>query len=788
VSEFSAVGQYGGILLGVGVTPDTSGVPPRMLLNYQYKPEGEIARQVVFGDGGVNAMLATRVPMVQKVEDKGAYSFEWTDVNQVAFRDWAQQLVAGGFNPAALERLVNGMEAVKVSVTKPTPRRVRSAYGSTPPNMLLEVPDLERAPAALWDNLKNVPGVFFKLPSGKAMPISGSFAEEYYHRRGVRPSPVYVPTIHVDELAGILPFIAVQRNNLRREIGLDYTPYGPDYFQIPLINPETHAPYRLYQFQADAVSKFLAMRRLILALPVGSGKTIIATTGAEVLFRMGKIDRCVVIATKTQLRPLWQRELKKFWNRDSMVIEGGPKERRARYTAAALKGAKYILTSYDSWRLMDAHSHLAQLLGPRTMVIIDEVHHLKHEQTKRHRFIRELLDGVRLGPGGMVQYPPLVVDYRLFLTGTLAHDKPTDVYGPVQLLGFHVYNTEEEFQRLYFERETVRTSHIDKRTGQPTEKMRVVKMNPQRIAALRRVVAAVAYAKTSEEINIQLPPLTKQQAVIEPTEYEMMAYRVIKGEVDRLFAQVVAGAIGPANPTAFAALQQNLLATMSMERQFSCDPALLLLSKSPTALELQRKIGPNNLMAISPGSKMRTLLSWLGKVLREPVGKVVVFTTFEKLFIVLQALFVRPPKSLLPEEREGLEMVKRCCLFFHGGLTNHQRNEVLNQFEHDPNIRVLFSTDAGSEGLNLQSAGAQFAVHYDSPLSLGMFVQREGRIYRQGQRQHCYVLSLIFAPEEDTKRDLSILSLKLNQSKYIDPRLRALLTGKGDEVVKLMGP
>jgi ERCC4-related helicase len=212
----------------------------------------------------------------------------------------------------------------------------------------------------------------------------------------------------------------------------------------------------------------------------------------------------------------------------------------------------------------------------------------------------------------------------------------------------------------------------------------------------------------------------------------------------------------------------------------------LLLSKSPTALELQRKIGPNNLMAISPGSKMRTLLSWLGKVLREPVGKVVVFTTFEKLFIVLQALFVRPPPSLEPEEREGLEMVKRCCLFFHGGLTNHQRNETLLKFQNNPNVRILFSTDAGGEGLNLQDAGAQFVVHYDAPLSLGAFVQREGRVYRQGQKQHVFVLSLVFAPEEETKNTLAALSLKLNQSQYIDPRLKALLMGKGDEVVKLM--
>jgi ERCC4-related helicase len=783
----SAVGQYSGILLGLNVTAEPGVVPPRMLLTYQYKPDGELSRQVVFGQTGVNAMLGVRVQLEQRVEDKGAYSFVWTDVNQAGFRDWAQQIVAGGFNPSAMERLVNNMDAVKVSVTKPTPRRVSTAFGATPPNMLLEIPDLEQSPAALWDGLKNIPGTFFKLPSGKAMPISGSFAEEYIRRRGIRPSPVYVPTIHVDELATLLPSIAVQRNSLRREIGLDYMVYGPEYFPIPMLNPATNAPYMLYPFQAEAVSKFLAMRRTIVSLSVGTGKTLISATAAEALFRMGRIDRCVIIGPKGPLRQVWQKELKKYYNRNSMVIEGDPKERKARYTAAALKGAKYILTSYDSWRLMDAHSHLAQLLGPRTMVVIDEVHHLKHEQTKRHRFIRELLDGVRLGAGGMTQYPALVTDYRMFLTGTLAHDKPVDVYGPIQLLGFHVFNTEDEFQRLYFEREIVRTSHIDRRTGQASVKQRVVKMNPQRVASLRHVIDAVAYAKTTEEVNIQLPPLTKQQAVIEPTEHEMLAYRVIKSEIETLFTQVVAGAKGPVNQSAFAAVQQNLLATMSMERQFSCDPALLLLSKSPTALDLQRKIGPQNLMSISPGSKMRTLLSWLGKVLREPVGKVVVFTTFERLFVILQALFQRPPASLEPEEREGLEMVKRCCLFYHGGMTNNQRNETLNKFQYDNNMRVLFSTDAGGEGLNLQDAGAQFVVHYDSPFSLGAFAQREGRVYRQGQKQHVFVLSLVFAPEEETKQNLSVLSLKLNASRYIDPRLKALLVGKGSEVLQLLG-
>jgi superfamily II DNA or RNA helicase len=788
---YFASGQIGNTTIGIDVAVDNESNPARMLISFQYQPQTDSAKNFIFGPNGVKDQLVAHTNKTATLDPAtGRYAIPWTDVSRAGFHAWFKQLAEMGFDKNRLERLAHGMDNTKAAVVSPDAMRVKEGFGSMPKGSIIRIDSLQKIGDETWNRLKQLPGIFVIPPSNRPMPISGSWASNYYAAHHEHPSPAFISAVHVEQVSRILPAIAAQKAQMRADMGLDYPIYGPERFAIPGRDPETGRPYQLWPFQAEGVSSFIAKKRMVLMLGVGAGKTLLSLTAAQTLFRLGLIDRCIIIAPR-RLQKQWADFLASYYGLHATLLSGGPAERKATYVRAAMSNTRYFIMKYDTPRLPDAQTHLAPLLTPRTLVIIDEVHHLKHADTKRYQAIQKLLDGVRWTGRGEAQFPQYVVDYRLFVTGTLAHDKPTDVYGPIQLLGLHVWNTEDEFQRLYFDRETVYLSRKDPRTGAPATKQRVVRMNPTRIADLQEVVASVGFTKTTEELNLQLPPLRKQSMTIEPTGYELKAYQIIKGEVDQIAQQAAAmnAALRAGNPGAvkqFMALQNNLLAIMSMERQFSCDPAAIVLSTSPSAVKIRQQTGDGNLLALSPGSKMQALLGWLGNFLEFKGTKVVVFCSFTRLFTVMAALFQTPPRSLDADELEDLMAVRAHSVFFHGELSDAQGNAVLDKFKKDPQARVLFSSDAGGEGVNDLQGAAQFVIHYDLPLGLGVITQREGRVYRPGQKYPTTIIRMLFAPQEELNEELKTLGMNLSKQKFVDPRLKALLAGKADQVDSLM--
>jgi superfamily II DNA/RNA helicase len=80
--------------------------------------------------------------------------------------------------------------------------------------------------------------------------------------------------------------------------------------------------------------------------------------------------------------------------------------------------------------------------------------------------------------------------------------------------------------------------------------------------------------------------------------------------------------------------------------------------------------------------------------------------------------------------------------FFSGEERQRQRTRNLVEFHDDPNLRVLFATDAGGVGLNLQRA-ASACVNLELPWNPAVLEQRIGRIYRLGQKRPIDVWNLV---------------------------------------------
>jgi SNF2 family DNA or RNA helicase len=71
--------------------------------------------------------------------------------------------------------------------------------------------------------------------------------------------------------------------------------------------------------------------------------------------------------------------------------------------------------------------------------------------------------------------------------------------------------------------------------------------------------------------------------------------------------------------------------------------------------------------------------------------------------------------------------------FFTGAERPAQRTKSIVEFHDDPDVAVLFLSDAGGVGLNLQHA-ASACINLELPWNPAVLEQRIGRIYRLGQK------------------------------------------------------
>lgn len=79
-----------------------------------------------------------------------------------------------------------------------------------------------------------------------------------------------------------------------------------------------------------------------------------------------------------------------------------------------------------------------------------------------------------------------------------------------------------------------------------------------------------------------------------------------------------------------------------------------------------------------------------------------------------------------------LEAAGYCCAAIHGGVLADERKNQIFRFRDEANVRILLSSEVGSEGLNLQFA--RVLVNYDLPWNPMKIEQRIGRIDRVGQK------------------------------------------------------
>jgi hypothetical protein len=168
-------------------------------------------------------------------------------------------------------------------------------------------------------------------------------------------------------------------------------------------------------------------------------------------------------------------------------------------------------------------------------------------------------------------------------------------------------------------------------------------------------------------------------------------------------------------------------------------------------------------------TKVDEALNIIANLLETEGEKVVVFSQWERMTrLIAQEL----------EKREiGFE-------YLHGGVPSEARGRLITNFADNPDSRVFLSTDAGSTGLNLQSAAT--IINLDLPWNPAVLEQRIARIYRLGQQRNVQVINLVSA---GTIEEQMLDKLRFKSAMFegvLDNGQDTIFIGEGSKLTQMM--
>ena len=176
------------------------------------------------------------------------------------------------------------------------------------------------------------------------------------------------------------------------------------------------------------------------------------------------------------------------------------------------------------------------------------------------------------------------------------------------------------------------------------------------------------------------------------------------------------GLVGAADNEGIEESDQDLLDQLHDER-----PLVAQVAERARALGMTERLAEID-------TKFRLLIRELRHLWEsETEAKIIVFSSFKPTLRYLQ--------DRLLKEGIGTELL-------HGSVTR-PRAEILSRFERADDVRVLLSSEVGSEGVDLQFSS--IVVNYDLPWNPMRLEQRIGRVDRLGQtKDKVTILNLIY--------------------------------------------
>jgi SNF2 family DNA or RNA helicase len=423
------------------------------------------------------------------------------------------------------------------------------------------------------------------------------------------------------------------------------------------------------------------------------GKTIIACTILAEL-KIRDLANRVLIIVPPSLVSQWQSELSEKFNFDFPVVgtSRGDWDQDNFITSVNLvtmNPAKVLNREWD-------------------LVIVDEAHRIKNRTSKIWQTVNQIIK-----------------KYMLFLTATPMENQLEDIYNLVTLLKPGLLGTLKEFRKQFAVhgnphacsdpielRRNLNAIMVRRRRGDlkglffPKRVARTVEFDLG--TSERRLYEGISdYVVTSYGELEQVPTDRKAVAVEGDTalatvleKYNMTQDKFFSRKIwlHKFTLMMLQRRVCSSAPAAGRTLQKMIDARE--EHQYDLESVPTLVQMEQLAQEV----------AHAPSTKLQRLKTILDRL----PHKAVLYTEF---------------KDSLDYLVDQLQTSGYNLTVFDGTLSSAKRAAVVHDFEHQ--FDLMLSTDAGSEGLNLQFANT--VINWDLPWNPMRVEQRIGRVYRLTQ-------------------------------------------------------
>jgi ERCC4-related helicase len=436
---------------------------------------------------------------------------------------------------------------------------------------------------------------------------------------------------------------------------------------------------RLTPYHHQITNLITFCRRLpvtLLADDVGLGKTISAGLIISELIARSRLSKILIVCPKL-LGPQWKEELESKFDIPAEVATG----RALLHAEPTEVGA--IITTYNSARL-----YLDTIPEDRfQMLILDEAHKLRN------------LYGVEKAPQVAKRFREALEKRRfrfvLMLTATPIQNRLWDLYSLIDLLTVARGHTNPFGSEGMFARRFI----ADKR-----EQARQLK--PEAREEFRSIVYGYMSRVRRGDAKLYFPDRVVQMHRVDPTQAELELIKAIAKPIQKLnrLAQISILQALTSSPDALAAQLANMARNGSVPVELAATVKAIV-----TQMPLSAKL--HGLGRLIEQLKRESPDSW----------RLVVFTTRRETQTTIQIFL----------ENFGLKVG------IINGDSGSRNQETIARFRKSPpECRVIVSTEAGSEGVNLQVANV--LVNYDLPWNPMIVEQRIGRVQRLAS-EHAHV-------------------------------------------------
>lgn len=484
------------------------------------------------------------------------------------------------------------------------------------------------------------------------------------------------------------------------------------------------------------VNSAASQRKWLIADDVGLGKTIEAGMIMEVLRKrtLGRF-RCLILTPAGLLRQ-WQEEMDRRFRRHFRLFE----QRHIN----DLEQVDQLIASIDTLKSKKNAAALADVT-PWDLVIVDEAHHIATDtRVDRHRLIRRLQEQGR-------------VDNMLLLTATPHSGNVEHFYNMVRLLRPDLFTSKDDVTRgdgrlnqvMIRNRKSQVTDARGERIFKGILPAQILECSPspeetsfyeELLRFVRRGYGVARVLRAGDK---------EQRSSGNAVGFLMATFRKLASSSREAIRAALLKRLNTLESGETASKSDDVDLRFEGEHEERSVSSLGTedsKAKKKRRSQIEDEQGSlRKLLGLlekieHPDSKLTYFVGELGKLPEEDKG--LIFTEY------------RGTQRAL-EDALSTRFGERAVVVVHGSMALQERQRQVDAFNTDPSVRFLISTEAGGEGLNMQSS-CHVVFNYDLPWNPVRLQQRIGRVYRYGQRKPVRVYNVRLVSDSEAFADARV--------------------------------